>query len=527
MSERSKPDSKAKPKPKAKSKPRRRRKPPVAVSESRWNPERDPQIAEPYSAARPAGKARCKAALQAELGFKLRSRAPLFLFAGELDAEHGAERLLDALPALLKTSVQVVLLAPRGGALAPRATHLAREHEERVVLLVEEDEALLRRALAGADILLVPAAGSGATAWRGLRYGAAVVAPAGSEVPALLAPPPGARRRPAAAAGDDAVSPLFLFRSVTSLALGRAALKAGEAYRDAAAWRRVRRAAMQVPEQPDESALPRLERPLSPALRERAVSPVMTLAETAHQSTDSPAKPGPSAEPAGEPYIDWGPPPPDRYGEDALELLVQSPRRLYGYWELAPERLKKAGDAGVALVLHVDQEERVLSAQVADLGEWWVDAEPGHRYRMELRDAGGHMLLESARVRTPREAGSEHEAVRFSEDRRRSAKPGGVERGTAPSASRPATRSEPPRSAAAARPANAAPRARPAKTAETARRGVPAARPDRAARPASAASPRALSPAPSSLERPRGGGAGPGADETPFGSSEHVPRKRR
>src|SRR5436190_22093650 len=101
VSERSKPDSKAKPKPK--SKPRRRRKPPVAVSQSRWNPERDTQIAEPYSAARPAGKARCKAALQAELCFKLRSRVPLFLFAGELDAEHGAERLLDALPALLKT----------------------------------------------------------------------------------------------------------------------------------------------------------------------------------------------------------------------------------------------------------------------------------------------------------------------------------------------------------------------------------------------------------------------------------------
>ncbi len=416
----------SKPKPKPKAKPRRRRrKPPVAVSQSRWNPERDAQIAEPYSAARPAGKARCKAALQAELGFKQRTRVPVYLYAGELDTEHGAERLLDALPALLKTSVQIVLLAPRGGALAARAAHVVREHEERMALLVEEDEALLRRALAGADILLVPAAGAGAMAWRGLRYGAAVVAPAVSEVPALLAQPAGGRRRPHAA--EDAVSPAFFFRSPTGLALGRAALKAGEAYRDAAAWRRVRRAAIQVPEQPDEATLPRAERPLPPALRERAASPVMTLAETARQNTAPPIAPSAAVEPAGEPYIDWGPAPPDRYGEDALELLVQSPRRLYGYWELAPERLAKAGEAGVRLVLHVDQGERVLSDGVGDLGEWWVDAEPGHRYRMELRAADGRMLLESARVRTPRESGSEHETVRFSETRRRSEQPG-VER---------------------------------------------------------------------------------------------------
>ena len=31
---------------------------------------------------------------------------------------------------------------------------------------------------------------------------------------------------------------------------------------------------------------------------------------------------------APEPYLDWGPAPPERYGEDALGLLVQGPRSV-------------------------------------------------------------------------------------------------------------------------------------------------------------------------------------------------------
>jgi hypothetical protein len=463
-------------------------------------------IAEPYSAARPAGKARCKAALQAELGFKDRPKTPLFLYAGALEDTAGAQRVLDALPALLKTAAHVLLLAPRAGDLATRAAHLAREHEDRLVLLVEDDEALLRRALAGADVLLVPAAGAPAIAWRGLRYGVVPVAPAGSEVPALLTPRP--TPRGASAADKDAVAPAFYFRSPTGAALGRAALKASEAFRVPVLWRRLRRAAMTVPAIGDETSGPQRQPATVEALH-RPVSPVLTLAETAHQSLAAPA----AGEPASAPYIDWGPAPPERYGEDALELLVQSPRRLFGYWELAPETWRGAQAAGgPSLVLHVDREERVLSARVGDLGEWWLDGEPGHAYRLELRAPDGRALLESARVRTPREAESERDEVRFSRPRATAKK--------SPAPRRAAKRSS---SAARASAAESHRQAAPLGRATAASGREEGRRPGTAARRGASEPEPASRRAPSSHERPRSAGA---AGDEPFGSSEHGPRRR-
>lgn len=398
-------------------------------SHSSWDPERDEALAASFSAGRPAGKAKCKAALQAELGLKARPRTPIFVYAGELEPAAGFDVVLDTLPALFKIAAQVVILAPRGAGLAVRAAAVARQNGERVALLVEDDERLLRRVLAGADVLLLPASSSAGLAWRGLRYGVLPVAMAGSAAATFVraASTPaaagssrlgrGARGRVPAKVSAPQDVPGFFFRSASVAAFARAALKAAEAYREAVRWRRLRRAGLLIAQAPEEDdAGLAVNAPVAQQLIPRAASPVLTLAHAAHQFDAAPAAATAALapEPPAEPYIDWGPPMPARYGEDALELLVQSPRRLYGYWEVSPRLYAKAGGAPrLELVLHDEIGQRPLSSQAGDFGDWWIDSEPGHSYQLELRSPGGAILLRSGRVKTPRENGSPHHEAQW------------------------------------------------------------------------------------------------------------------
>ena len=106
-----------------------------------------------------------------------------------------------------------------------------------------------------------------------------------------------------------------------------------------------------------------------------------------------PAPEAPAAAAAGEPpiglgaqpYIDWGPALPQRYGEDALALLVQGPRSVYAYWELSPAAFAATGGEA-RLALRV-ADGRTLADQVGDFGEYWFEAEPGSRLAVELVDA--------------------------------------------------------------------------------------------------------------------------------------------
>lgn len=92
-------------------------------------------------------------------------------------------------------------------------------------------------------------------------------------------------------------------------------------------------------------------------------------------------------------FLDFGPPLPSRYGIDQLELMVQSPLRVFAYWELkeatilrtlheisAPDRpnfqlLLKWNETGAA-------QARYLDPGVTN--SWWFDTLPERRYQLEL-----------------------------------------------------------------------------------------------------------------------------------------------
>jgi hypothetical protein len=117
--------------------------------------------------------------------------------------------------------------------------------------------------------------------------------------------------------------------------------------------------------------------------------------------------------PPAEPFIDWGPALPERYGEDACELLVQGPRALYGYWELSPETGRAAAGGELRLRLRSRGGERDLGRVPAAVGEWWIEGEPGEAYVLDILAADGRVLLRSAPARTPPEGPSPRGDVRM------------------------------------------------------------------------------------------------------------------
>ncbi len=120
---------------------------------------------------------------------------------------------------------------------------------------------------------------------------------------------------------------------------------------------------------------------------------------------------------------------PGRYGMDRLQLMVQSPFRVFAYWEVTSERLQKA-------LAPFPQEEhnsfRMIlkwiehgqgQYQAYDSGaasEWWFETRPGCRYRAELclhsEEFGAIPVIGSNEVETPSHSMAEA-AVEIEESR--------------------------------------------------------------------------------------------------------------
>ena len=96
----------------------------------------------------------------------------------------------------------------------------------------------------------------------------------------------------------------------------------------------------------------------------------------------------------GEPYLDYGPPVPERYGTPRITMLIRDPEMIYAYWE-----------CGSALRVRDVTNGTVRTIAVADPGSWFGPAIPDHEYEAEIgRIENGRFLAAamSNRLRTPR-----------------------------------------------------------------------------------------------------------------------------
>ncbi len=136
---------------------------------SSWNPAHDPCLTATYSPSAMEGKKRCRGALLEALGLARNEAGPVFAAQGAVE-----QSFLPALvDQLLADDSRLVILSDTP--VTSRELLVARRrHTGKLAVLECPDEALVRRTLAGADVMVLPAPlePSGVSALRALKYGA-------------------------------------------------------------------------------------------------------------------------------------------------------------------------------------------------------------------------------------------------------------------------------------------------------------------------------------------------------------------
>ncbi len=193
-----------------------------------WDPERDPHLPAHYRRGDLAGKARCKAALQRELGLPERPDVPLAAMVGRLAEQKGIDLVAAALPELLSLDLELAVLGSGRADYEELFERSSREHPRRLAARIGFDEPLAHRMEAGADLFLMPSRFEpcGLNQMYSLRYGTVPVVRAVGGLADTVEDFDGIRR------GTG-----FTFRDYHPQALVTAVRRAADVYRDGRAWR--------------------------------------------------------------------------------------------------------------------------------------------------------------------------------------------------------------------------------------------------------------------------------------------------
>jgi starch synthase len=144
-----------------------------------WNPATDPALAARYDAEDLVHRARCRGALQRELGLAIDATAPIVASVGRIVEQKGADVLAAAIPRILRSSeAQVVVAGDGDPALARRIEEAVAKSEGRAVFSQAASESLVHRIYGGADIVVLPSRYEpcGLVQMYAQRYGAIPVA---------------------------------------------------------------------------------------------------------------------------------------------------------------------------------------------------------------------------------------------------------------------------------------------------------------------------------------------------------------
>ncbi len=141
------------------------------IDDAVWNPEIDPYITACFSSTHPEGKAKCKAALQAELG--LDSEGPLCVVVSRLAHQKGIDLILETMDQLMDSGVSLAVLGTGEKALESALARAASVYRGRLAFAPVYDEVLSHRMYAGGDVLLMPSRHepSGLNQLYAMRYG--------------------------------------------------------------------------------------------------------------------------------------------------------------------------------------------------------------------------------------------------------------------------------------------------------------------------------------------------------------------
>lgn len=122
-----------------------------------WNPATDSSIAARFDAEDTSNKARCKGALQKELGLPLDETAPLIVNVGRIVPQKGTDLVADVILRVLRGSnAQIVVVGDGDEAIIASIEEAVAKSQGRAVFVRAAKEAVVHRVFAAADIALVP-----------------------------------------------------------------------------------------------------------------------------------------------------------------------------------------------------------------------------------------------------------------------------------------------------------------------------------------------------------------------------------
>ena len=121
-----------------------------------WNPATDAALPERYARGDVAGKAACRRALLAEVGFDPDDAGPVLGMIGRLDPQKGFDLLAGAAPELIADGARVIVLGTGDPKLVGDLNVLALKHPKAVAVVEAFDRDLARRIYAGADFFVMP-----------------------------------------------------------------------------------------------------------------------------------------------------------------------------------------------------------------------------------------------------------------------------------------------------------------------------------------------------------------------------------
>jgi len=143
------------------------------VDYDEWNTTNNAFLPSKYSVNDLAGKAACKAALQADLGLVVNSATPLFGVVTRLAEQKGIDITLGALEEMLSADMQFVMLGSGSPNFERAFQDLARRLPDQVAVRIGYNQSLAHRIEAASDFYLMPSRFEpcGLNQMYSLRYG--------------------------------------------------------------------------------------------------------------------------------------------------------------------------------------------------------------------------------------------------------------------------------------------------------------------------------------------------------------------
>lgn len=206
-----------------------------------WDPAHDPHLAATFDIDRLATRTANKTALQARFGLRRDTAKPLFGMISRLSEQKGIDLLLAALPELVRSGGQLVVLGSGDAGSEATLRSAAGIHAQDVGVQIGYDEGLAHLIQGGCDALLMPSRFEpcGLTQLCAMRYGTLpIVAHVGGLCDTVID-----ANEMALAAG---IGTGFHFAPVTPEMLTAAILRALQVWRQPDVWRRLQRNAMKT-----------------------------------------------------------------------------------------------------------------------------------------------------------------------------------------------------------------------------------------------------------------------------------------